>query len=619
MIVRRQDLQGALKRLEAATEYAIDTETTGLRAYQGDHAFSLIIAIDSESFYFNFKKYDGLADDWVLPLDETLYTLRPIFEKESATFYLQNAKFDMAILSREYVTIKGEIHDTEVVGRLIYNRHHDYSLDAQCKRIGLEKSDIVEKHIAKHKLYTWINSPGKAKRSKQPHYDQMPFPIISSYGEQDGRVTLLLGQDQKRRLVEETDVLASNKILDLVNTESQLVKTCFAMEKIGIRIDRNYCQKAFEFENKRALAAADKFSELSGSEFIDSNKPLAEAFTKAGEKYPTSDKGNPSFTEEVLAGFTTPLALHLREFRDATKRANTYFSNFLHFADGLHRVHANIRQCGADTGRFSISDPSLQNCSKDDAGAYHVRRAFIPTRGFFFAMLDYEQIEFRVMLDYAGELGVISKIINEGLDVHTATAKTMGVTRDKAKTLNFLLIYGGGAQKLADSLGMTLLEAKKLKSLYFESLPKVSEFLRGITERANTRGFIFNWAGRVSYFPLVMNPKNNRLDRFAYRAGNHCIQGACADIIKVAMNRIDAYLANKRSRMVLTVHDELIFEVAFGEEYIMPFLKKIMEEAYPHEHLPMAVDIEFSLKSWADKEEWSLEAYNKARSVALVG
>ena len=304
----------------------------------------------------------------------------------------------------------------------------------------------------------------------------------------------------------------------------------------------------------------------------------------------------------MLEGFQTPLAKSLQRYRAATKRANTYFANYLYFADEHDRIHPNMRQAGTDTGRFSFSDPNLQNVPTEDTGAFPVRRAFVPAPGFFFAMLDYDQQEFRLLLDYAGELGLIRRIVDEGLDVHQAAADQMGVTRPEAKTLNFGLLYGMGADKLAAALGITTGAATILKSNYFEALPKVRDFTQGVTQRANTRGYIYNWAGRVCHFPWVMNPRTGKMDRFAYKACNHLIQGGCGDVMKIALNRCDDYLAGKKSRLLLTVHDEVLLEVSFDECYVVAGVKKILDGAYPHRHLPMTSSASYSLVSWADKE-----------------
>jgi DNA polymerase-1 len=392
------------------------------------------------------------------------------------------------------------------------------------------------------------------------------------------------------------------KLPSLIETEQALTKVCFDMERLGIRINRDYCQAGYEHELGRANQAAQAFADLSGFPFVDSGKSLAKAFDAVGEAYPKTAKGNPSFKQDVLEGFTSPLAKLVLENRAASKKANTYYANFLYYADSEDRIHPNMRQAGTDTGRFSYSEPNLQNVPKEESGEMKVRSAFIPTsRDWCLVMIDYDQMEYRLMLDYAEQMDVIQQILDQGLDVHEATAKMMGVTRTAAKTLNFMLLYGGGTEKLAVALGVSLERAGQLKHKYFKTLGNIKAFTRQVMNRAESRGFIFNWAGRVCHFPLMRNPRTGGMDRFAYRAPNHLIQGGCADVVRLAMVKCHEFLKPLRSRMLLQVHDELLFEIHRSELGIVPELKRIMETAYPHRHLPLTCGVDHSWSNWGNK------------------
>jgi DNA polymerase-1 len=216
-------------------------------------------------------------------------------------------------------------------------------------------------------------------------------------------------------------------------------------------------------------------------------------------------------------------------------------------------------------------------------------------------MMDFDQFEYRMMVNYAREIELIEKI-KSGLDVHTATAEMMNVTRKQAKTLNFLLLYGGGAQVLADKLGLSnIQEAYELKRNYFQALPAISNLFTHIMNTARTRGNIKNGFGRVYHF----DPD------FAYKAANYLIQGTTADWIKFSMVRIDEYLRtnNFKSHLLLQIHDELLFEVHESETHIIPILKGYMQNVSrerPHDLLPYTVGIDYSTTSWKDKKEWHL-------------
>jgi DNA polymerase-1 len=597
-----------LARFKDAGMYGTDTETTGLRPYQGDRLFSVILADATESFYLNFnpKEYVAgqwydLPEEWWLPR-EWLARLQEIFSNPDSYWFLANAKFDLAMLAREGLSIAGTVHDTETQGRIVRNDMFQYGLDALSKQIGREKSTAVEDFIAEHGLFTPKLFPGKKKKEKVPHYDRVPLDVIAPYGCTDGEITRLVGISQLEELKKLDAMVPVNvpRPSGLAANERKLIKTCFAMEQVGLQLDLEYCRRAKAYEESREANAMHEFKAVTGLEFVDGPKVLKEAFTKMGEKYPLTEKGNPSFTDEVLEGFSTPVAKLVQQIRAAHKKAFTYYANFLEYADENGVLHANIRQGGTETGRMSMSEPNMQNVPKEESAdeVFPVKRAVIARPGFQLAELDYSQAEYRLMLDYAGEMSVINQIL-EGLDVHTATGKTMGVERQEAKTINFMLLYGGGPGKLATALKISLGKARALRDQYFERLPQVSKFIRAVTSVAENRGYIVNWAGRVNYFN---NPE------FCYKAPNTLIQGGVADIAKFAMNNVHDFLVStrKKSRLLLQVHDSLLLEIHESETDILPELKRIMCAAYPHKFLPMDVDAAMSTTSWADKKKVSL-------------
>lgn len=269
---------------------------------------------------------------------------------------------------------------------------------------------------------------------------------------------------------------------------------------------------------------------------------------------------------------------------------------------------------------------------------YSVRKSFIPREGFFFALIDYSQVEFRILLDIAGANSLINEVLN-GHDVHTATANVSGTTRKEAKTTNFLTAYGGGVVKLAQNLyetkgsksqlgviykqmfGWRLSDAEKLaeptvtqslrdhntplirkaydiQQSIFRAAPEIKDLLKSVQRTAENRGYVRNWLGRRYQF----NDK-----RWCYRAPNHLIQGAAAEVIKIAMNRVDDLLMGCESKMILTIHDELIFEIKFGEEHLVDKIKEIMESVYPYNRLPLLVDVEYSYTNLCDKSAWPPE------------
>ncbi len=604
MLVKRSQVVNVLRKFDRSGCFGLDTETTGLQPYNGDKLFSIILADEIDSYYFNFSDNPSFTSEEILD-DSHKQMLRGILANPGARWYLANAKFDMGMLDNEGIDIHGDIHCISAIGRVVYNRRLKYSLGSEAKLIGEEKSSAVDDYIKKHKLFDLVTPPGKKKREKLPHFELVPKEVIVPYAEIDASLVRRIGihqESQLSRIVAETprDVPS---MIQVSENEKRLTKTCFRMEKIGVKINREFCRKALVHEQQKMQEASLAFESLCGLPFNDGRNTLVEAFTKLGLKYPLTKKKNPSFTDDVLEDVKHPLAETIRNFRDANKRAGTYYSSFLYYADNNDILHANIRQGGTDTGRVSYSTPNLQNIPKeeDTSQEFVVRRAFIPrSPDTFLGLFDYQQMEYRMMVEYAGEMHLVEAILG-GLDVHEATAQLMGITRKEAKTINFMLLYGGGPGKLAAALGISLESARALKDRYFETLPNVRRFSRACMEAADQRGFIFNWLGRRCYYPEYYDSEREEWTKGVYRAPNHLIQGGCGDVVKVAMNRVDDYLMDKKSKLILQVHDELMIEIDRSEEFIIPVVKKIMETAYPYKHIPLTVDFSRAEKSWADK------------------
>ena len=589
MLVTRPELENVAEKLQGKTFLALDTETTGLYAFKEDRIFSLIIADHTDQYYFNFQMYPGISKSEVLDRQEVYEFLQPLFRNPSITWFMHNAKFDMWMLHADGVELAGNIHCTMATGRVLYNKHMSYAMARMAKEIGYEKDDTVTEYIKKNKLYEMVQRPGKATKTKDMHFDQVPLELVQPYGDLDGKITMELGIYQLEKLS------SDEKLHAVFENEKKLTKVCFEMEKVGIQVDMDFVQKALAHEQAIAYEADEMFVELAGCPLIDSAKTLVPVFEYLELPYGKIKAGRPSFDDESLAKVDHDISKILRKYRSAMKKANTYYENFLYYADDKGVLHANIRQSGTDTGRFSYSDPNLQNLPKEEKldEEFVVRRSFVPREDYCFVMIDYDQQEYKLMLDYANETKLIGKILNDGLDVHQATADMMGVDRRRAKTLNFMILYGGGIAKLAGMLDISERDAKKLRSKYFDALPKIPDWTRKVISAAEGRGYVFNWLGRKCHFDKG----------FEYKAPNHLIQGGCADVVKVAMNRIHEFLKTKKSRMLVQIHDEILLEVHKDELRIVEDVKSIMEKAYPFKHIPLTCGVDHSWKSWADKEK----------------
>jgi DNA polymerase-1 len=368
------------------------------------------------------------------------------------------------------------------------------------------------------------------------------------------------------------------------------------MERAGIKIDRDYTIKAKLHAEAESFKLRALFKDLTGKDFVDSNKVFSDIFSQFGVTPALTAKGNPSFDSKSLEGIDNPIARAIEEIRGVDKLISTYYSNFLRLADRNDFLHADIKQAGTESGRFSYREPNLQNLAKNQKGPYYTRKCFVPSDDKAFVMIDYQQQEFRMMIDYAGESKLIKEIL-DGKDVHQATADLIGISRDQSKTINFGLLYGMGTDKLALSLKVTPKEAREIKLEYFSKLPKVEQFIKTVTRTGKARGFIYNWYGRRNH---IADPN------FAYILPNHLIQGGCADVIKIAMNKIDDFLMENclHTQMKIQVHDELVLEMPPSEFGAIQEIQKIMESTYTSRNgMVLTTSVEHSFKSWASVDK----------------
>lgn len=600
MRVTNSNINFVFSELKRYKELAFDTETTGLRLFKDHSMFAFVIAHSvDEAYYFDFEFVNKA---------EALRKLSELTENPLTLWFLHNAKFDMHAIQKEGIKIKGTIHDTEIVARLIKNDEMTYTLGSCAKRAKLKNQKMAEikDYCIEHGFWEWELRPGRKSRNRNYFFDKVPKEIMEEYTLLDGLTTFELGKYQQKQIAE----MDKNKrvkvapLRPLMEMEFKITKILQEMETTGVQLNLDYVRRSLDLENSKFAEAANNFQVLTGKEFKDSDKLFVDVFRTYGLTYGLTDKGNPSFTKDFLKPQAShPVVASILQYRDSFKVAGAYYQSFLSFADGGGVLHANIKQGGATTGRFSVTDPPLQTLKKEeddseetlsDETKSQVRRCLVPRPGFRFVMIDYKQMEYRVMLDYAGETALIEKVA-AGMCVHQATADVMGGTRKAAKQINFLLLYGGGDALLAHKLGVSLAEARRLKSQYFEKLPAVKKLIDSIISTARNEGRLYNKFGRVYSF-LNRN--------FAYKAPNYLIQGGCSDAMRTAMVKCHEILEEHHSRMIMQIHDELLFEIHENELDLVPLLKQAMIEAYPHRLLPMDCDVEFSTKSWQEKEAW---------------
>ena len=572
------NLLKAINMLKQLRVMGLDVESTGVE--YSDRLFGLVLYTPSISFYFNFNAESENDNTY---LDKSLLKeLAPIYNNEDMKWYIHNAVFDMAMLAKEGIKLKGRVYCTMTLARLVRNDRHSYSLDALAKAYNFpEKVDEVKKYLAKFRCFTKHAIRGKETQVKKMHYDFVPLELMAKYAHVDGEICYLLGEEQRKTILKRGSVRIGQSETDL----SQVVVDLYTT---GIKLDVEYCKQEFDKELTELHTLKTAFLGLYMCHYSKSRTDLIDLFKKFALRVPLTDKGNPSFNSTVLESIDHPLPKAILAIRKKEKFIGTYFSTYIaSHCKGIIRPFP--KQSGTETGRFSYQSPNLQNVPRHSS----LRKCFVPRAKHLFVMIDYDQQEYRLLADIACESSLIKQVLL-GKDVHTATAELMEVDRVTAKTINFALLYGAGAGKIADTLKVDIGHAKKLISKYFSALPEISKFIQRIPLEVKRKGYIENFMGRRLY---VQKEK-------AYKAVNHLIQSSGADVVKSAMVCLHNYLRDKRSHMVLQVHDEIIFEVHCSEFHIIPVLKEIMESVYKPLHgLSLTCSIGHSYTSWGDKKE----------------
>lgn len=572
----------ALLDVVSCDTVSCDTETTGLS--QVDRLFAIIICTGRDTYYFDKR---ALWD---------VDTLKKMFN-HSCEWVFQNAKFDLRMLAHEGLSPVGTVRDLEVLARLVDNTHFRYSLADIGSRRGLPKSDEVKAYINKHKLYTDVESEYGRGETRLLHFDRVPIDIMQKYAENDARITYDLYKLEMQELDERS--------VPVLENESRLTKVCAKMEARGIMVDRDYTKRAMAHEQGLVDEAKQLFKDTYGKEYSESKGLLVPIFLAEGMEVPKTDKGNYSLTDEVLEEFTSPAARIIQKVRHYEKRISTYYSAFLEASARDGRIHPDMRQAGTTTGRFSYREPNLQNVPKEDDAedadkAYVVRGCLVPSPGNIFVSLDYSQQEYRLMLSYANEQGLIG-LVMAGADLHQATADMVGITRRQAKTLNFAILYGAGPDKIGAMLGISKYEASLLRDRYYSKLPRVEAFISQAIRTGRSRGHLYNWFGRKL--------RSSGRD-FAYKLPNHLIQGGGADTCKKAMADIDALLTSGDYPMILQVHDDLTFDMHPSQLEVVDKIKGVMDNVFPMKNgMTLTVNVEASTKSLAARDMVTWQEY----------
>lgn len=623
MIVTEENFDSVTASLLSHMELAVDLETTGLYPWKGDRIFGMAFATEKAEYYFPFSlagdtdlvpymkhlEYVSLPRGW-------MKKLAPLFADAKRSWINHNIQFDMNFFRQEGMPLAGKVYCTMTMARIEYNDHMRYGLnDCAEREFGDGKDDAVKDYMVKNKLFELISIPGKKTRIKNYFFHRVPLDIIGPYACKDARLAF----DLKRRQSETFagyDAVGTKPITPVVELEQETTRVLHELQHTGIRIDRDYCQRAIAHESSRIAQAERAFTNLAGVPLLDSAKGLKPVFERFGVEAGKTAKGNDSFTSDVLRKHRdTPIVGALLAHRDAKKRLGTYFSAFDFHSAGDGCIHSNIAPIAA-TARFTSRDPNLQNLSDEETEEakakergelfYPVRRAFVPRPGALLFSFDWKAMEYYMMLDQACQLlgresPLLLDIRDNDTDVHQATANVgsqvgVEIERFEAKISNFLTIYGGGTALLAEKLHCSIERATAIREAIFNGAPEIKLFMRRATKVAEQRGYVFNWLGRRYHFPD---------SNFAYKAPNYLIQGGCSEVMRLVLVQVNRLLQGCDSKLLLTIHDELILDIYPHELWLVPRIKEIMETAYPAKYLPLRANVAYSETSLGDLKDWS--------------
>ena len=553
--------------------FAFDTETTSIDSLEAE-----LVGV-SFSFEANSGYYLPIAhqEKTAISRDEALRWLKQIIEASQDKVIGQNLKYDLQVLRNHQINIKRFYADTMLMS---------YSINSTASRHNL---DALAEYYLNIKTIKFEDVMGKGK-NKLKNFSEVPIKEATNYAAEDADITLQLYKTFETKIDDKTKKM-------LQEIEYPMIFVLMEMEATGALIDIKHLNSLSNNFGSKLINLVQKIHKHSGVVFnIDSPKQLSEVlFDKMGieaKGLKKTSSGYYSTSEAVLQKLAdeNEIIKDILEYRTLAKLKSTYTDKLSEICDLGSRVHTSYHQAVTSTGRLSSSDPNLQNIPIRTKDGIVIREAFIAPQGKKLLAIDYSQIELRLMAHYSND-EIMVKSFNNNEDIHKRTASEIfGVDiqdvdddmRRKAKTINFGLLYGMSAFGLSNQLSVTRAEADIFLESYFDRYSGVSAFMKNIVEDAKGKKYVETLHGRKIHVPNIES-SNYLMRQASERAAiNGPLQGSAADIIKIAMIKIAEWIEgnDQEIKMILQVHDELIFEVpdSYGEENIEPIIK-LMEQS----------------------------------------
>jgi DNA polymerase-1 len=584
---------------------AVDTETTDIDRMKADLVGVSLAVAPNRACYIPLIHRGGTdlfgsgIDPDQIPIEEALAILKPLLEDAGVLKIGQNMKYDWLIFARRGIEV-APFEDTMLMS---------YVLDAGLNPHGMDR--LSEIHLGHTPIpFSQVAGTGKAMVT----FDKVPIDKATAYAAEDADVTYRLWHVFKARLA------ASGRQSVYETLERPLIPVLGRMERHGVAIDRQILSRLSGDFAQKAAALEDEIQELAGERFnVGSPKQLGDIlFGKmglpGGKKTATGQWATGAGALEELAEQGHPLPARILDWRQLTKLKSTYTDALPTFLNpGTGRIHTSFSLAATTTGRLSSSEPNLQNIPVRNAEGRQIRTAFVPERGMKLISADYSQIELR-LLAHIADIPQLTQAFAEGVDIHAMTASEMfgvpvkdmpGEIRRRAKAINFGIIYGISAFGLANQLGIGREEAGAYIKKYFERFPGIRAYMDETKQFARKNGYVTTIFGRVCHYPDAASPNPQQRAAVERQAINAPIQGSASDIIRRAMIRMEPALAAARLnlRMLLQVHDELVFEAPESEvERAIPVIRKVMVEA-PFPAVSLKVPLQVDARAAANWDE----------------
>ncbi|MDC2986547.1 DNA polymerase I [Candidatus Pelagibacter bacterium] len=588
-ILKENQLNELIERLNEKSVIAVDTETSSLNPQEAELVGVSICYEANEAYYIPV----GHKEKTELKKDLVLKKLKLILEDSSIKKVGQNIKYDYIIFKNQGIEMS-PVEDTMLLS---------YTLDAGNNRHNMDT--LSELHL-RHKTISYKDVVGTGK--KQLNFSAVDLKTATEYAAEDADVTLRLYEILSERVSEEK----LEKIYEVF--EKPMIKILSKLETNGIKVDDTYLKKLSKKFEERLIKIEKEIYKVSGKKFnIGSPKQLGEIIYNDLKiaKLKKTKKGSLATSAKILedlalTGHKFPKLI--LEWRQVSKLKSTYTDALQdHISKKTKRVHTSFLLAATNTGRLASSDPNLQNIPIKTLDGKEIRKAFIADKDNILISADYNQIEMRILADMA-DVKELKKAFKNNQDIHSLTAsqvfdvpitKVTDDFRRKAKAINFGIIYGITQYGLAKQISVSNEEALNFINSYFKKFPEIKDYMNTTIQTCRKQGFVTNIFGRRIHLRGI-NDKNFSVRAFQERAAiNAPIQGSAADIIRLAMIKIDQILEEKKkAKMLLQIHDELIFEcLKRDENEVKKIVKQAMISVSSSDHHMFSIPLEVSINS----------------------